>query len=193
MEPKTLLEFLHRIEPLKTNTRHSVTAAGAPESVAAHSWRLATLALLLRGELPGVDLDRVVRMCLVHDFGEAVTGDIPSFQKTGGNVRDEARAVARLLAELPAPQRDELSALFAEMDAQETAEARVWNALDRMEAVIQHNEAPLSSWLPLERELQQTYGQREAEAAGPYLAALRAAVRRDTMDKLKEDTDGAAF
>ena len=68
----------------------------------------------MRGELPGVDLDRVVRMCLVHDFGEAVTGDIPSFRKTGGNVRDEARAVARLLAELPAPQRDELSALFAE-------------------------------------------------------------------------------
>ena len=186
MEPKTLLEFLRLIEPLKTNTRHSVTAAGAPESVAAHCWRLGMLALLLRDDLPGVDMQRVLELCLVHDLGEAVTGDIPSFEKTGDNQLQEQLAVFRLIDNLPEPQHGRLYRLLDEIDAKLTPEARVFDALDKLEAVIQHNEAPLSSWLPLERELQQTYAQAES-APFPVLAALRAQVLRDTLDKLKAD------
>lgn len=185
MQPRELLSFLHRIEPLKTNTRHSVTAAGAQESVAAHCWRLSTLAMLLEDELPHVDMNRVIRMCLIHDFGEAVTGDIPSFEKTSDHQHQEQLAVFQLISELPKPQHDALYSLLDEMDAQITPESRVWNALDKMEAVIQHNEAPLSSWLPLERELQQTYGQTEASDF-PYLKSLREELLHDTLQKLKE-------
>ena len=81
MEPKEFLAFLGRLEKLKCNTRHSWTSTGRHETVAAHSWRLAVMALLLKNELPGVDMDKVLRMCLLHDIGEAVTGDIPSFEK----------------------------------------------------------------------------------------------------------------
>ncbi|MEA5039714.1 MAG: HD domain-containing protein [Clostridiaceae bacterium] len=192
MQPRELLEFLHLIEPLKTNTRHSVTAAGVPESVAAHCWRLATLALLLEGELPQVDINKVIQMCLIHDFGEAVTGDIPSFLKTGDNQLQEQLAVFKLISLLPDPQHERLYRLLDEMDAQVTPEARVWNALDKMEAVLQHNEAPLSSWLPLERELQQTYGAAEAEPF-PFLAALRTELLRDTQEKLKAEKDGTTL
>ena len=187
MQPRELLEFLRRIEPLKTNTRHSVTAAGAPESVAAHCWRLATLAMLLENELPWVDINKVIRMCLIHDFGEAVTGDIPSFEKTGDNQLQERLAVYGLISLLPEPQCGQLFRLLDEMDAQVTTEARVWNALDKMEAVIQHNEATISSWLPLEKELQQTYASPEA-AEFPYLSALRAEMLYDTKEKLKGET-----
>ena len=156
MEPKEFLAFLARLEKLKCNTRHSWTSSGRHESVAEHSWRLAMLAMLLRDALPEVDMDKVLRMCLIHDVGEAVTGDIPSFQKTDANEETERQAIAELLSPLPDGLRGELTALFAEMDALATPEARVYKALDKLEVVVQHNEAPLDTWLPLEYELNQT-------------------------------------
>ena len=184
MQPRELLDFLQCIEKLKTNTRHCATAAGVPESVAAHSWRLATMALLLRDEFPTLDMDRVIRMCLIHDCGEAVTGDIPSFEKTQKDETVEADAIAGLLNMLPVPQREEFAALYAEMDALETKEARLYKALDKLEAVIQHNESPLSTWIPKEYELNLTYGEQNA-AEFPFLAALRAEMRRDTEEKIR--------
>lgn len=183
MEPKEFLAFLGKLEKLKCNTRHSWTSTGRHESVAEHSWRLAVMALLLRDELPDVDMDRVLRMCLLHDIGEAVTGDIPSFIKTEDNEETERRAIAELLAPLPDGLRGELPELFAEMDALATPEAKVYKALDKLEVVVQHNEAPLDTWLPLEFELNQTHGVDEA-APFPPLAALREQARRDTVEKL---------
>ena len=185
MEPKEFLAFLARLEKLKCNTRHSWTSSGRHESVAEHSWRLAMLAMLLRDALPEVDMDKVLRMCLIHDVGEAVTGDIPSFQKTDANEETERQAIAELLSPLPDGLRGELTALFAEMDALATPEARVYKALDKLEVVVQHNEAPLDTWLPLEYELNQTYGIPET-APFPPLAALREQARLDTLAKLAE-------
>ena len=136
MEPKEFLAFLARLEKLKCNTRHSWTSSGRHESVAEHSWRLAMLAMLLRDALPEVDMDKVLRMCLIHDVGEAVTGDIPSFQKTDANEETERQAIAELLSPLPDGLRGELTALFAEMDALATPEARVYKALDKLEVVV---------------------------------------------------------
>ena len=189
MEPKEFLAFLARLEKLKCNTRHSWTSSGRHESVAEHSWRLAMLALLLRDALPEVDMDKVLRMCLIHDVGEAVTGDIPSFQKTDSNEETERQAIAELLSPLPDGLRGELTALFTEMDALATPEARVYKALDKLEVVVQHNEAPLDTWLPLEYELNQTYGIPET-APFPPLAALREQARLDTLAKLAEKPGG---
>ena len=183
MEAKELIDFLGKAEKLKSVPRHCVTSDGVVENVAAHSWRLAVMALLLRDELPGVDMDKVLRMCLIHDFGEAVTGDIPSFEKTSADEAAETEAVAGMLAPLPEPLRGELTALFAEMDACETPESRVYKALDKLEAVLQHNEAPLDTWTPLERQLQLDYGAENA-AEFPWLRALRDALRQDTLEKL---------
>ena len=97
MEPKTLIALLDRAEALKNNTRHSWTSTGRRESVAEHSWRLSLMALLVRDEFPGANMDRVLQMCVLHDLGEAFTGDIPSFQKTAA---DEARESRLLAADL---------------------------------------------------------------------------------------------
>lgn len=184
MEPCELLDFLAVLEKLKCNTRHSWTSTGRHETVAAHSWRLCVMAFLLKDELPGVDMDKVLRMCLVHDFGEAVTGDIPAFEKTDKDEKAEEQAVAGMLSPLPQPLRGELTALFAEMDALETPEAKVYKTLDKMEAVIQHNEAPLGTWLPNEYELQLTYGVENA-AQFPYLKALRDEAIKVTENKTR--------
>lgn len=188
MKQRELLDFLHRLECLKTNGRHSVTVGGVTETVAAHSWRLAVLALLLLPEFPEIDGNKLVRMCLIHDFGEAITGDIPSFLKTKEHEATEENAVSNLLSTLPEPQRRELGALFAEMDALETREARLYKALDKMEAVIQHNESDISTWLPLEYELQQTYAIENAKEF-PYLKELRAMMLEDTLDKIKQSRE----
>lgn len=183
MEPKEFLAFLARLEKLKCNTRHSWTSSGRHESVAEHSWRLALIAFLMKDQIPGVDMDKVLRMCLIHDLGEAITGDIPSFEKSDANERTEAKAIDGLVASLPQPLSGELAALFAEMEARETPEAKVFKALDRMEAVLQHNEAPLETWIPLEYELNRTYGTEDA-APYPFLKALREQMCRDTEEKI---------
>lgn len=185
MKQRELLDFLSKLECLKTNGRHSVTRGGITETVAAHSWRLAVFALLIAPEFPEIDANKLLRMCLIHDFGEAITGDIPSFLKTEQHERTEENAVETLLSSLPESQRKELTTLFAEMDAHATAEARLYKALDKMEAVIQHNESDISTWLPLEYDLQQSYAQENA-AEFPYLMELRALMLQDTLDKIEQ-------
>ena len=190
MQPTEFLEFLHVLEKLKCNTRHSWTSTGRHETVAGHSWRLAVMALLLKDELPGVDMDRVLRICLVHDIGEAATGDIPVFEKTARDEEAERAAVSGLLASLPQPQQSELTGLLEELEEQRTPEARAVKALDKLEAVIQHNEAPLDTWLELEYQLQREHGQAEA-APFPFLKALRAQVLQDTEEKIQCEKPGA--
>ena len=185
MKQRELLDFLRKLECLKTNGRHSTTVGGVTETVAAHSWRLAVLALLILPEFPEIDGNKLIRMCLIHDFGEAITGDIPSFLKTDKHEQSEGDAVNALLSALPEPQRGSLSALFAEMDAQVSAEARLYKALDKLEAVIQHNESDISTWLPLEYELQQTYAVENASEF-PYLKELRALMLEDTLKKIED-------
>lgn len=177
------MEALHVAERLKNATRHCDTSAGRRESVAEHSWRLTLMAYFVYDEFPGIDLEKLLKMCLIHDLGEAFTGDIPTFQKTEA---DEARESAQLsgwMQALPEPFTSEMTALFAEMEQLQSTEARVYKALDRLEALIQHNEADLSSWLPLEYDLQMTYGFDNA-AFSDYLTQLRERVRSDSCAKI---------
>ncbi len=183
MEAKELLRVLHTAERLKDETRHCYTSGGRHESVAEHSWRLALTALFLRDEFPALDIDRVIRMCLIHDLGECFTGDIPSFLKSGGDEERERSALETWVASLPAPYSVELKTLYAEMDALETDEARLYKALDKLEAVIQHNESDIATWLPREYELNLTYAD-ENVAFSDYLKRLREEVRRETRDKI---------
>ena len=185
MEAHALLNALHTAERLKDATRHCYTSGGRHESVAEHSWRLALLAYWLRDDFPELDMDKVIRMCLIHDLGEAFTGDIPTFDKTQA---DEDREEALLFAwveSLPAPFRGEMAALYREMAALETPEAKLYKALDNLEAVVQHNESDLSTWAENEFRLNLTYGFDKA-AWSPILTALRNAVRAETEARIEE-------
>ena len=157
MDEKTLLDILHIAEHLKDTTRHCYTSGGRHESVAEHSWRLCLFAWLLRDEFPQLDMDKVLYMCLIHDLGEAFTGDIPSFKKTAADSLHEDKTLFNWVSTLPEPYRTDMTALYKEMNALETGEAKLYKALDKLEAVIQHNESPLDTWLPLEYELNLTY------------------------------------
>ncbi len=190
MDVKKLMEFMHIAEKLKCNTRHSWTSSGRQESVAEHSWRLSLLAYFVKEEFPEADSVKIILMCLFHDMGEAVTGDIPSFYKREMDEQTEENAVAELLNGLPEPYRKELMDLFAEMKAMKTLEAKIYKGLDKLEAVLQHNEADISTWLPLEYDLNLTYG-AEYVAFSDYLKQLRKAMNEETIQKIKDSLQKA--
>ena len=185
MNHRQYIDFLNKIEKLKCNTRHSWTSSGRQESVAEHSWRLAVMAMLCADEYHELDMNKVIKMCLIHDFGEAITGDIPAFLKTEQNELDEDNAVAGLLAELPPNVRIELQALFDEMNARETAEAKLFKSLDNLEALVSHNEADISTWLPLEYEENLVYGQANCEWS-EWTKELRAEIKKDSLEKIEK-------
>ena len=186
MEPKTLLTILRQAEKLKCVTRHCDTTSGRRESVAEHSWRLALMAMLVTDAFPDDDMDKVIRMCLIHDLGESFTGDIPAFEKVPGHRELEQQRLGEWVDTFPEPARSQFQSLLCEMNAMETREARIYKALDNLEAVIQHNESDISTWLPLEYDLQLTYG---ADKVGfsPYLRALKAEIDEMTRRKIAEE------
>ena len=186
MQAREFIDFIDKVEKLKTNTRHSVTADNVPESVAAHSWRLSLMAYLLTNDLPDVDMSKVLKMCIIHDIGEAITGDIPSFHKSVTDEQVEQQAIRDLLASYPNKTMKEMQILFDEMDALETKESKVFKALDKMEAVIQHNEAPIESWIPEEYGYQMSYGVEESKVS-PIIEEIRLEVLSDSKQKIENN------
>lgn len=186
-----LLQQMALAERLKCSPRHAWTSTGRRESVAEHCWRLALLSFYTASAFPGVDLTKLLLMSLFHDIGEAFTGDIPTFEKTAAHEATEAQAVEAWLHALPADVGPQLTALLAEYEAQETQEARLVKALDKMEALIQHNESPIETWLPLEYQLNFVYGQAQTDG-DPYLNGLRAAINAVTREKIAREAPAEA-
>ena len=111
MDAREFLDILHVAERLKDAPRHCTTSKGRTESVAEHSWRMSLMALLLRHEFPELDMDKVMSMCLIHDLGEAFTGDIPTFDKTEADARKEDALFDSWVQTLPEGTKQEFSSL----------------------------------------------------------------------------------
>ena len=120
MKPEILLAQLHLAERLKNTTRHCYTSSGRHESVAEHSWRLALMAYWISDEFPDLDMDKVIRMCLIHDLGEAFTGDIPVFLKKKTDESHEEDLLLDWVSSLPEPFCEEMRALYDEMIERKT-------------------------------------------------------------------------
>ena len=185
MEARKLLEALSVAERLKDATRHCYTQNGRHESVAEHSWMMTLMAFFIKDEFPEVDMDKVIKMCIIHDLGEAFTGDIPTFEKTQENEKTEEKLLYAWVNTLPEDYSAEMIALYDEMAKRETMEAKVYKAIDGLEALIQHNISDLSTWIPKEYELNKTYADDKV-AFSEYLKELREEIRKDTLEKLGE-------
>jgi len=158
MESEKLLEALHTAEKLKDTTRHCYTSGGRHESVAEHSWRAALMAYWISDEFPEADMNKVIKMLLIHDLGECFTGDIPTFLKTKEDEKKEEELLYRWVKTLPEPFCEEMLSLYKEMEERQTTEAKIYKAMDSLEAVISHNESDIKTWAPNEYELNRVYG-----------------------------------
>ena len=185
MNAREYLEILHVAERLKDTPRHCTTTKGRRESVAEHSWRISLMAMLLRHEFPELDIDKVVDMCLIHDLGECFTGDLPAFMKTDSDRQTEDSLLHQWVISLPPEVSKDLAALYEEMDAQQSGEAKLYKALDKLEAIIQHNESPIDTWAEHEYELNKTYG-FDAAAFSEWLTDLRKEILADTLEKIEQ-------
>ena len=181
-----VLDFLRAAEALKTTVRSGWTSAGERESVAEHTWRLCLMALVLHPEFPDVDFARLVRICIVHDLGEAIGGDIPAPEQAAlpaGKAADERRDLLRLLESLPATRRDEIVALWDEYEAAATPEARLAKALDKLETILQHNQGRNPA--DFDYRFNIGYGRRYT-ADHPLIVELRAILDAETERRARE-------
>jgi putative hydrolases of HD superfamily len=165
-----VIDFVLEIDRLKGVTR-AIRPRGLDryENSAEHSWQLALLALsLVSYAAQPVDLNRVIRMLLVHDIGEIETGDTIVYNDSGLAERKagELRAVTRIFGLLPTAQSDELMSLWLEFEANDTAEARFAHAADRAMPVILNLANEGQSW----REHGITHA-RVLERVGPPIQA----------------------
>ena len=181
-----VLDVLRAAEALKTTVRSGWTSAGERESVAEHSWRLCLMALVLHPEFPDVDFARLIRICIVHDLGEAIGGDIPAPEQAAlpeGKAADERRDLLRLLEPLPTASREEIVALWDEYEAAATPEARLAKALDKLETILQHNQGRNPA--DFDYRFNIGYGRRYT-AEHPLIVEIRAILDAETERRARE-------
>jgi putative hydrolase of HD superfamily len=137
-----IIEFLRAAEQLKNTTRTSWTSSGAQETVAAHTWRLCLMSVLFEKSFVDVDFAKLVKICIIHDLGEAIGGDISAKEQQGrpAKAEQERADLQQLLSPLPTRLRTEITALWDEYEAATSREAKLAKALDKLETIMQHNQ-----------------------------------------------------
>ncbi|HZE87379.1 MAG TPA: HD domain-containing protein [Methylomirabilota bacterium] len=148
---ENLLQFYINAEKLKTTIRHSYTSdRGRMESSAEHSWMLCLIAMTLFEHLKTkIDQLKVLKMVVLHDLAEAVTGDIPAFEisdRQNAKKENELVALEHLTENLSKKTREEFLSLWKELEEKKTSEAKVAQAIDKLEAVLQHNISHIETW-----------------------------------------------
>lgn len=138
-----IIDFLHQAGKLKTTYRFGANTMFDGDSSADHSWRLALLSFVLAEEL-GLKIDgyKALKIALVHDLAEALTGDIDArlidskAVSRAAKEKQEKQAMKKLIKSLPAKSSRQIERLWNEYEAAESAEARYIKALDKMETQV---------------------------------------------------------
>ena len=189
-----ILDFLRASERLKATHRTAYTSKGQQESVAEHTWRLCLMAMVLAPEFPGVDFARLVKICLVHDLGEAVGGDVPAPEQARrlaaglatGKGKDERRDLLTVLEPLPSALQAEIAELWDEYEAARTPEAKLAKALDKLETIMQHTQGRNPESFDYRFNL--AYG-RDHTGTPRLIAQMRAILDAET-ERLASEAEG---
>ncbi|WP_338801666.1 HD domain-containing protein [Pseudomonas sp. RSB 5.4] len=186
---KGRLEFLREAEKLKDVLRSAHTSSGRTESTAEHSWRLCLVAIVFADQLAGLDLLKVLKMCVIHDLGEAINGDIPAvnqaaFPDKGEQERNDLLLLTRSLDEA---LRNEILALWDDYENAQSAEAKAVKALDKLETLLQHNQG--LNPVDFDYGFNLGYGKKYT-SADPVFATLRELIDQDTRQRISDRQSG---
>jgi putative hydrolase of HD superfamily len=176
------LDFLREAERLKSTLRSGYTSTGRPESTAEHTWRLCLMALVFAEEFEDIDPLRLIKLCIVHDLGEALSGDIPAVLQTEGFDKSaRERADLEVLTKALHPtKRAEILALWEEYEAASSPEAVIAKGLDKLETILQHNQGQNPADFDYAFNL--GYGRKQT-SAHPFLAEIRALLDEETRER----------
>ena len=185
-----IIKVLNLAERLKFELRHSWLSNGRRESVAEHSWRLSLMVVLIAPYLERtVDVEKCLKMSIVHDLVEAEVGDIPVFEidhckdRQQQKFADEHAAMQRIKEQLADATGTELYDLWVEFEERQSYEAKFVAALDKLECKLQHNEADLSTWNDIEKSM-------DFDWCGPHydfdstISLLRDMLRQQGIEKV---------
>lgn len=173
------ITFIQQAEKLKDVLRCAHTSSGRHESTAEHTWRLCLMAMVFERALEGVDFLKLLKICIIHDLGEAINGDIPAIlQQPGQNKSAQERVdLITLLAPLDERRRIEFLALWDEYENVSSPEALAVKGLDKIETIIQHNQGKNPPDFDYIFNL--SYG-RQYTSTHPLCAAVRQLIDEDT-------------
>lgn len=174
--------FIEAAGRLKDTLRSAHTLDGRRESVAEHSWRLALIAAVLLPRHPDLDPLDVLELCLIHDLGEIVAGDVPATRQDAEPDRKarERRDFHALAQSLPDRVRNDLVNLYDDYALERTPEARFVKAIDKLETLITHAQG--ANPPDFDYAFNLTYG-RGATDAFSRVAALRALADAKTRSR----------
>lgn len=147
--------FLNEADRLKSVLRATTLCDGSRrENSGEHSWHLALYAMVLADQAdPRVNIDRVIRMLLIHDLVEIDVGDVPIHSQGGqahasdATVKAEQEAAARIFGLLPPDQAAPYRALWDEFEAAETPDAIFAKSLDRVQPVMANLQSGGGTWI----------------------------------------------
>ena len=174
-----ILTFLRSAEQLKDTLRSSHTSTGRQESTAEHTWRLCLMIMLFEKQYPALDILRVMKIAIVHDLGEAISGDIPAVEQVEGinKSEQERKDLLFLLRPLPRHLQEEILCLWDEYENASSQEALLVKAFDKLETVLQHTQGRNPNDFNYEFNL--TYGKKYTDF-DELTSSTRALVDRDT-------------
>ena len=179
-----VIRFIKEIENLKSVTRTAWTKTGRRESTAEHSWRLAMLLMVLREDFKDLDIDKAIKMSLVHDLGELYDGDISAKLQNDNDNKAymEEKAMRRMLTTLPDGISEKIYDLWKEYNECSTKEAKLVKAMDKLETIVQHNQGENPEDFDYEFNLQ--YG-KQYFMDNEILEYMRYIIDEDTKESVK--------
>jgi putative hydrolase of HD superfamily len=183
------LQFLAEADKMKSVYRQTLLADKSREETdAEHSWHFALMAMSLFEYvgIPGVDLDRVIKMALVHDLVEVYAGDTFAYDALGyeSKARREADAADKLFALLPAGQASEYRSLWEEFDREETPDAIYAAAIDHLQPFLNNYLTNGHTWVKHGISATQVYRRMDiVKTALPALWEFVESVIQDSLAK----------
>lgn len=138
---RKLIKFTKTIDQTKKIERVIYLNYGnRKENDAEHSWHLAMFLLLFEKEYRGYDFCKVMKLALTHDLCEIYAGDTFFFSPTrnDGKKERELKGAKKLFKDLPKDLAKEYLDLFLEYEEGKTKEAKIVNAFDKLQPMMQN-------------------------------------------------------
>ncbi len=181
-----ILDFLKRAEQLKNTLRNSRTSVGRHESTAEHTWRLCLIILVFEKQYPDIDILKLIKICIIHDLGEAINGDIPAVDQVEGVDKgvEERKDLQQLIEPLSEELQDDILTLWDEYENASSAEARLAKAFDKIETILQHIQGENPPEFDYEFNL--SYGKKYTDY-DKITSTIRSLIDKDTLSLAQEN------